>query len=60
VDFAQGLGVGKVQEFETVLCPTLRSYKKAGMFPNPLKNSILLTRCLRLTFLSTYINKSKM
>jgi hypothetical protein len=39
------LGVGKVQEFETVHCPTLRSYEKVGELPNPLKTCILLTTC---------------
>jgi hypothetical protein len=42
---AQRLGVGKVQEFETISCPTLRSYEKAKKFPNPLKTCILLTPC---------------
>jgi hypothetical protein len=34
-----------VQEFETVSCPTLRSYEKVGEFPNPLVTCILLTPC---------------
>jgi hypothetical protein len=41
----QGLGVGKVQEFETVHCPTLRSYEKAAKFPNTQIACILLTPC---------------
>ena len=41
-------GVGKVQEFETGHCPTLRSYEIAGAFPNPLKTCILLTPCWQL------------
>jgi hypothetical protein len=41
----QRLGAGKVQEFETFHCPTLRSYEKAEMFPNPLDTCILLAPC---------------
>jgi len=42
---AQRLGAGKVQEFETFHCPTLRSFGKARMFPNPLDTCILLAPC---------------
>jgi len=41
----QRLGVGKVQEFETVSCPTLRRYEKAIKLPNSLATCILLTPC---------------
>jgi len=48
----QRLGAGKVQEFETFHCPTLRSYEKARTFPNPLDTCILLAPCWQLVFIS--------
>ena len=41
----QRMGAGKVQEFETISYPTLRSYENVGTFFNLLETCILLAPC---------------